>query len=271
MVRPPARLPLLALFAVLLPMGLAGGRLLAADTPESKVIVFAAASTVDALEEIREQYRKLRPVVEIELSFEASSTAAKQIAAGAAADVFISASQDWTDFLAKKDLVVRQTNLLGNRLVVVVPKDSAIKLAEPQDLTSKKIKSLALADPDSVPAGVYARQALEKLKLWDVVRKKYAGAANVRQAMQYVETGSAEAGIVYNTDALASRKLKVAFEFDAKLSDPIRYPIVLLRTGSRSAEARRWYDYLQGADATKIFRRHGFLAGDDLRASATEP
>jgi molybdate transport system substrate-binding protein len=240
------------------------------DEAGGQVTILAATSTVDALEEVRASFLKKHPVAKVELSFTASSTAAKQIVSGSPADLFISASDDWADYLEKKDLVAKRIDLLGNRLVIVVAKDSALKLSSPADLTSAAVRKIALADPESVPAGIYAKQALEKLKLWDAVQDKYVGGANVRQALQFVESGAAEAGVVYQTDATAAKKVKIAARIDPDLSDPIRYPLVLLKTGSKNKLAAAFFDFLLSSDAAKIFREHGFLVGDDLKPQRDE-
>jgi molybdate transport system substrate-binding protein len=229
-----------------------------ADTSQS-ILVFAAASTSDALKEIAAEFERQHPGVKVRTSFAASSTLAKQIEAGAAADLFLSASPEWAEYLAKKDLVDRQRDLLGNQLVIVVPTESTLKIAGPADLLGKQITRLALGDPASVPAGVYARQALTKLDLWDKLKDKVVGAADVRQALQFVERGAAEAGIVYATDASASDKVRVAVTIDPTLSEPIRYPLVLLPAGAKNQAAGKFYDYLASDGAGVVFRKRGFL------------
>ena len=193
--------------------------------------MFAAASTTNALNEIKAQFTKDSGVA-VQTSYAASSTLAQQIVHGAEADLFISADTKWADFLAEKDQVVRQQDLLGNRLVIVVPADSKIEVKKPEDLLAAGIEHLALGEPQSVPAGIYAKQALTKLGLWDQLKAKVVSAEDVRHALTYVETGSAEAGIVYATDAAVSKKVKVAAEIPEKLTGPVRYPLVLLKHGA---------------------------------------
>jgi molybdate transport system substrate-binding protein len=224
-----------------------------------KLLLLAAASTTDTVDQVRAEFVRLHPKVTIRTSFAASSTLAQQIQAGAEADVFLSASTEWAEFLTQKNLVYRQRDLLTNQLVVVVPADSTITIKQPGDLVQARIRHLALADPKSVPAGIYARQALEKLDLWKSLDSKVAGAADVRQALQFVETGAAEAGIVYATDASASKAVRVAIQIDPKLSQPIRYPWVLLEHGAANPVAVAFYEFLSSPSASAIFRRHGFL------------
>ena len=191
------------------------------------VTVFAAASTTNALDEIKAAFTKSTGA-EVRTSYAASSVLAQQIENGADADLFISADTAWADHVEGKMPVAKRRNLLGNRLVIVVPSDSKLKLAKPEDLVSDEVQHLALGDPDAVPAGKYAKQALTKLGIWEKLKGKVAPAEDVRHALTYVETGAAEAGIVYATDAAVSKKVRVAVEIPANLTEPVRYPLLLL-------------------------------------------
>ena len=224
-----------------------------------KLLILAAASTTDVIEELRAEFIKHNPEVTIRASYAASSTLAKQIEAGAEADLFLSASEEWADVLAKKNLIARRHAALGNQLVLIVPTASKLKITGLSDLIKPEVRRLALADPQGVPAGIYARQALEKEKLWDQVRGKVAGADDVRQALTFVATGAAEAGIVYTTDAQAEPKVRVVSKIDAKLSAPIRYPLVLLKHGEGNPAAVGFYDFLASAEAANVFRQRGFV------------
>lgn len=230
---------------------------------EGRVLIFAAASTTDAVEAIRAEFARLHPDVTVRASFAATSSLARQIDAGARADVFLSASVEWADFLEHQHRVARRRDLLGNTLVVIVPADSKLKVDGPADLTQEGIRHLALADSRSIPAGVYARQVLENLGLWNELEPKVTGAANVRQALQYVTTGAAEAGIVYASDAALDKRVRIAIRFEGRLSEPIRYPLVLLARAENNPAAVAFYDFLASQDAAEEFRRYGFrvLAG----------
>jgi len=242
----------------LIPMVLAAcGHCAESAVPRPKILVFAAASTNKAINEIRQQFIA-QTGVEVEANYAASSTLTQQIVQGAEADVFLSADTKWSDFLAKKGLVARQRELLGNRLVIVIPADSKLRVSGPADLTKVAIEHLALAEPSSVPAGRYAKQALTQLGLWDRLMDKVAPAEDVRHALAYVETGAAEAGIVYATDAAVSKRVKVAADIPEKLSEPIRYPAVLLRHAAGNASADAFCRYLSSAAATRVFERYGF-------------
>lgn len=228
----------------------------AADRPQ-EILVFAAASTTNALDEIRRTFTP-ETGVKVQVSYASSATLAQQILHGADADLFLSADPKWVDHLAKSDLVAERVNLLGNRLVIIVPADSPLVLKRPEDLLLPGIDNVVLGDPQGTPAGKYARQALEKLGLWERVRAKVVPAADVRQALSFVETGAAEAGIVYATDAAASRKVRVAAEIPKELTEPIRYPVVLLRTAPQKEPARRFYRYLSSPAAARVFQKYGF-------------
>ena len=231
-----------------------------ADPLSGKILLLAAASTTDAVEELRTAFIRLHPGVSIRTSYAASSTLAQQIAAGAQADLFLSASSEWVDFLAGKQLVERRRDLLGNRLVIVTAVDSPLKIAKPLELAQAGIRRLALADPKSVPAGVYARQALEKLGIWNEVAGRVAGAADVRQALHFVETGAADAGMVYATDAAASKAVRVASDIPSSLTAPIRYPLVLVKAPGERRAAGVFYEFLGSDRAAAVFRRYGFVA-----------
>ncbi len=222
------------------------------------VTVFAAASTTNALDEIKAAFTKSTGA-EVRTSYAASSVLAQQIENGADADLFISADAAWADHVEGKMPVAKRRNLLGNRLVIVVPSESKLRLAKPEDLVSDQVEHLALGDPDAVPAGKYARQALAKLGIWEKLKGKVASAEDVRHALTYVETGAAEAGIVYATDAAISKKVRVAVEIPADLTDPVRYPLVLFKRDAGSLSAEALYDYLGSPEASKVFEKYGFV------------
>ena len=225
-----------------------------------RVVLFAAASTIDALDEITEQFEQ-QSGTEVQASYAASSTLAQQIAAGAGADVFVSANTQWADYLDEHEMVEKRQDLLQNRLVIIVPDvlSKELNLRKPRDLLNKEIERLALADTAAVPAGLYAKEALSKLGLWEQLKEKVVAGADVRQTLTHVEIGAAEAGIVYATDAASTNSVKVAVEIPADLTGPIYYPIVLLKRGSERAAAESFYRYLCSPDAAKVFRKHGFV------------
>jgi molybdate transport system substrate-binding protein len=215
------------------------------------ILVLAAASLANALEEVNALYP-----AKVTASYAASSALARQIEQGAPAQVFISADSEWMDYLDRRGLLVAGTrrNLAGNRLVWIVP-TSASAPGDPLAALGKDGR-LALADPQHVPAGKYAKAALEKLGTWDQLRGRIAAAENVRAALALVARGEAPLGIVYETDANAESKVRVAGAIDPRLHPPIVYPAALV--GGATAEARRYLEFLHSPQAAAIFRKHGF-------------
>jgi molybdate transport system substrate-binding protein len=227
------------------------------DKSPQPILVFAAASTTNALDELRGAFTE-QTGIEVQVSYASSATLAQQIVHGAEADVFLSADEQWADELARKNLVAERHDLLGNHLVVVIPADSTLRLTKLSDLVADKIEHLAMGDPRGVPAGKYAKQALTKLGLWEQLKGKTVSAEDVRHALVYVETGAAEAGIVYSTDAAISKKVKVAIEVPLDLTEPIRYPVVLLKRAERRKAASEFYRHLRSPAAAMVFEKYGF-------------
>jgi molybdate transport system substrate-binding protein len=234
---------------------LAAGRLTAAE-----VQVAAAASLADALNDIKAAYEKAGGDTVV-LNLGASSTLERQIEAGAPADLFLSADEEKMDQLAKRGLVVAATrkSVLSNALVVVVPVDSPLRIATPADIVSPKIHVLALAEPKTVPAGIYAKEYLTRLKLWDQVASRVVPTENVRTALAAVESGNADEGIVYKTDAGISKKVKIAYEVPLADGPKISYPFAAVAESKHPEAARRFLAYLESPPALEVFKRYGFL------------
>lgn len=230
-----------------------------AQAPQKTVTVFAASSLTDGLKEIAALY-EARTGVKVVTSFAASSTVAHQIDQGAAADVFVSADEDWMDFLQKQGRLADSTrhDLLGNTLVLIAPRGTAsIKIAPHFDLAGAlKGGRLAVGDPASVPAGKYARAALTALGVWDSVAGNLAQAENVRVALEYVARGEAPLGIVYATDAKSESGVTVAGVFPANSHPPIVYPVAL--TKGAVPEAKAFVAFLEGPESQAVFERDGF-------------
>lgn len=224
--------------------------------------VFAAASLTEGMKDVSAAWRKAGHAP-LRLSLASSSTLARQIAQGAPANIFASADEQWMDYLARQDRIVpgTRTDLLGNRLVLVVPKDRPlhVKIGPGLDLAALlgPAGRLAVGDPAHVPAGIYARQALTKLGLWPQAASRLAPAEDVRGALLLVERGEAPAGIVYATDAAASPDVRVAGVFPDGAHDPITYPFAIIRGGD-TPEARALLAFLEGPEARAIFERRGF-------------
>lgn len=219
--------------------------------------LFAAASTADALEEVAAAFEE-ETGAEARINAAGSATLARQIEAGAPADLFLSANREWMDYLVARGLVDKPRDLLGNRLVVIQPAGAA-PLDSPEDFLAPAVRRIAVGDPESVPAGAYARQALKGLGLWDRLGPRLVPGSDVRQTLWFVERGEADAGIVYATDAAASDAVRVAFELDPALTGPIRYPVARVKRPEASPRAQEFLEYLTGPAAAAIFERHGFL------------
>ncbi len=236
------------------------GVVAAADS--DSITVFAAASTTNAVTEIVRLLtaeRHLRIVV----AFASSSTLAKQIENGAPADVFISANKEWMDYLEEEGLIDSATrlDLLSNSIVLIAPLDSEITQIDvhPSFELAKRLQDgwLAMGDPDHVPAGMYGRQALEKLGVWQAVAGRVARAKDVRAALALVERGEVPLGIVYATDAAMSGKAKVVGLFPQGSHAPIVYPVAIV-AGRRSPNAEGFLDFLRTITSQAIFENYGF-------------
>jgi molybdate transport system substrate-binding protein len=224
-----------------------------------QLTVSAAASLKEALREITPLYSKAKSNVAIRNNFGSSGNLQQQIINGAPVDVFISAAAKQMDELQKNNLIVADTrrDLLSNRLVLIVPADKSDP-KELKDLTNASIERIAIGDPRSVPVGQYAEQALTKLELLQDVQSKFVLGNNVRQVLQFVESGNAQAGIVYATDAKTSTKVKVVQVIDAKLHKPIVYPIAVLQKSSNQSSAKSYLEFLSSEPAKTIFEKYGF-------------
>lgn len=228
---------------------------------EAAVTVFAASSLTDVMKQLGEQYAAEGHPVPV-FNFAASSELARQIEQGAGADIFISADEAWMDYLADKSLISAPTRktLLTNTLVLVTPSDKtiAIELKQGLDLAGALTGGkLSMANPDSVPAGKYGKEALEKLSAWSAVEKSVVRAENVRSALRFVETGEAAAGIVYATDAKAAGSaVAIAGTFPTDSHTPITYPAAT--TTGKGEAATRFLDFLSSGKAVGVFEAAGF-------------
>lgn len=229
-----------------------------------EVLIFAAASLKPALDTIIAT-PEAKAIGDIKASYAASSQLARQIEHGAPAALFISADQDWMDYVSTRDLVVPETraNLLGNALVLVAPADSTIMLAIDAgfDLAAALGKDgrLAIGEPNSVPAGKYAKASLESLGAWSSIESRTVSADNVRAALNFVARREVPLGIVYRSDAKSESAVRIVDTFPASSHAPIVYPAAVLK-GDNEANARRVLELLQGAPARVVFERYGFDA-----------
>jgi molybdate transport system substrate-binding protein len=232
----------------------------AADAQKPSITVFAAASLTNVLQELGDSFTR-DTSLPVRFSFAASSVLARQIESGSPADVFFSADLEWMDYLQSRGLIQQATrhDVLGNRLVLIAPADSLIKLKiEPHFLLAAALGKgrLAAGDPDSVPAGRYAREALTSLGVWNDVASRLAPADSVRSALAFVDRGETPLGIVYETDALIDKQVRVVDVFPAASHVPIVYPIAL--TAAAKGDAAKFVAYVRGPAGDMAFKAYGF-------------
>ena len=223
------------------------------------ITVSAAVSLTDALTAIAQEYgREGRGAVRF--NFAASNTLARQIVNGAPADVFVSADEAQMEVVAAAGLVKDGTraDLVSNQLAVVVPSDRPRTFKSVREIADPAFKRIAIGDPAAVPAGVYARQYLEKEGLWEQVAPRVVPAGSVRAALAAVESGAADAAVVYRTDARVALRATVAWVVPADRGPRIRYPAAVVRTSANQGAAQRFLDYLRGQVARREFARFGF-------------
>lgn len=224
-----------------------------------ELTISAAASLQDALNTIAASFEKEHPNIKINYNYGASGSLQQQIFQGAPVDLFFSAAEDKFEKLVKAGMIEKKnkgTDLLGNELVLVVPKDANNAIKTFADVT--KADKLAIGTPATVPAGQYAKETLEKLNVWKNVENRLVYANDVRQVLTYVETGNVDAGIVYKTDALTTPKVKIVATAAENTHGPIIYPVGIIKTSSHPKEAQLFFDYLQNEKSLKTFERYGF-------------
>lgn len=226
----------------------------------TSLLISAAASLKDILEEIKPLYQQSKPNVKISYNFGSSGALQQQIEQGAPADIFISAAKKQVDALEQKGLLVAGTrNIIAkNRLVLVVP-NNFVGVTSFYNLQDAKVKKIAIGEPRSVPAGQYAQQVLENLKIWNQVKPKLVFANNVRQVLASVETGNAEAGLVYVTDAKISNKVKIVVAADEKYHSAIIYPLAVVKRSKNLAAAKEFSQFLSSEQAKTVFKKYGFI------------
>jgi molybdate transport system substrate-binding protein len=230
------------------------------EMTRTQLIVSAASSLKDALQDLKPSYQKVHPGITLRFNFASSGALQQQIEQGAPVDIFISAAAKQINILQKKNLILRETkrDLLTNQLVLITPVQlSAIKTV--QDLEKTAVKRIAIGDPRSVPVGQYAAETLQKEKLAELLQPKLVLANNVRQVLQFVESGNAQAGMVYYTDAKNARQIKIVQRIPDSLHEPIVYPIAVVKNSKNSEAAKKFIQFLSSPEANKIFvNKYGF-------------
>ena len=236
----------------------------AADAPKPvELNISAAVSMKDALAEIQTNYQKKAPHVKLVYNLGASGSLQKQIEQGAPADIFISAAPKQMNELEAKNLVIKATrkNLLENKLVLIAPKDSTLSISKLEDLQNDTVKQISIGETKVVPAGQYAEQALKKLGVWEKIQSKIVFAKDVRTVLTYVDTGNVDAGLVYKTDAAASKKVKILATAPDGSHAPIIYPVAVLTGTKNQKAAEEFLSYLGGPEGKSVFEKHGFVMG----------
>lgn len=231
----------------------------AAAGQNSRITVSAAISLKEALDGIGSAYERAHPGSRIDFNYAGSGTLQHQIEQGAPVDVFFSAAEEQMNALETEGLILpgSRRNIVTNELVLIVPQSST-EVRSLRDLTRRDVKIVAMGDPRTVPAGMYARQSLKKLGLYAELQKKLIYAKDVRQVLTYVETGNADAGLVYRTDALISSRVRIVAPLPASSHAPIVYPAAIVKGTRHEAEAREFVKFLSSPAARAVFARYGF-------------
>lgn len=238
-----------------------------APTPEPEPVeltIAAAASLTDVTAETTEAYKAVAPNVTLTFTYGASGALQTQIEEGAPVDIFMSAAQKQMDALEEKALLLdgSRINLLENKVVMIVPVDSALGLASFENLAKDDVKTVAIGDPASVPAGQYAEEVLTSLGIKDKVFDKANLGTDVRQVLTWVENGEVEAGIVYATDAATTDKVKVVCEAPADSVKKIIYPVAILKASANAEAAQGFIDYLKTPGIAALFEEYGFIMAE---------
>jgi len=235
-----------------------------AESSDDSLLIFGAASLSDALTEIARLFEESESI-EVTCNFAASSMLARQIRMGAPADVFLSAAEAKMNDLERDGRLLAGTRrrLVGNQLVIVVSTGSSLQMQDARGLLDRSITRIVLADPRSVPAGIYARAYLEDAQLWESLLPRLIPAANVRAALAAVESGNADAGFVYLTDAMRSTRASICFRVPIEQGPDIAYPVAVVRRERLNPHAVRFVSFLSKPEIMQIFRSHGFLLLDD--------
>ena len=233
----------------------------ATSAQRQEVLVSAAASLADVMEKISRDYEK-RTGVRVVVNTGASNTLARQITAGAAVDLFISADEAQMDVVRAEVVANTRVDLLSNQLAIAVPADRPRTLRSARELTDPAFRRIAVGDPAAVPAGVYAKTYFEKLGVWPLILAKAVPSASVRIALAAVENGAADAAIVYRTDVLTARGAVLALVIPVADGPRIVYPAAVIRSSRNREAASRFLAWLRRGEAVKIFAAAGFTRAD---------
>lgn len=250
------------IFLALLSLSLLAGCNPASNLPieEVDLLISAAASMTDVLNEIKEAYKNVAPNVKLTYSFASSGALQTQIEEGAPVDIFISAAQKQMDALEEKDLIVKESRktLLVNKVVLIAPIDSSISISSFEEAIFDHVKKIGLGDPASVPVGQYSEEIFNNLNILEKITPKAVYGSDVRTVLTWVEAGEVDLGVVYLTDAAGSHKVRVVAEAPQGSHKEVIYPVALIKGSRNQDAARAFLDYLSTEEALIIFENHGF-------------
>ncbi|MFD1362662.1 molybdate ABC transporter substrate-binding protein [Lentibacillus salinarum] len=227
---------------------------------ETELLVAAASSLTDTLSELKRAFEAEHPDIALTLNYGASGKLSQQILQGAPVDVFLSADQQWMDYLAAENKIVTDSRVdfAQNRLVLIANQNVSYSVNTLSELPSLPVEQMAIGDPDTVPAGNYAKQALSNSDVWGDLENAYVYTNNVQQVLTYIESGNTEIGIVYASDLKRSGLVNKLLTIDHKLHEPIRYPAAVTASSRSQKAAETFTQFLQTDQAQAIFQDHGF-------------
>lgn len=250
---------LVTLLSIFLILALGGCAPTSPDKMKTVVLTVSAASSLqNVLEELTVEFQKKNSYIDIQYNFGASGALGKQIEQGAPADLIISASTEEFNELKMAGLIQEDATLISNELVLVTGSNGNMQLKNIDELNLNTVEKISIGTPSIVPAGFYAKQALENHDLWTKLESKLVYAKDVRQVLAYVETGNVQAGFVYHTDAISSDKVKIITTINEGIHDSITYPIGILTDADYPTEAKKFYDFLQSEEIKHIWIDYGF-------------
>lgn len=233
------------------------------EAPEEKteIIISAAASLTDVGEEIKKAFSEENPNITVTYNFGGSGNLAQQIQQGAPADIFLSASKKDMDTLSESDQIVEDSrfDFVSNELVIITEKTNDIKLPTLKDIANVDVNNIVMGDAEAVPAGRYGKESFENVGVWDKIESKLVFVSDISQVLTQVETGNAELGVAYNTDALRSEKVKIVSKIDDKLHAPIIYPAAIIKNSKNQDAANLYLAFLKSEEGKSILKSQGFI------------
>lgn len=227
---------------------------------ESELIVSAAASLTDVLEELKTKYIEENPNVDIKYTFDSSGTLQAQIEEGAPVDVFFSAAEKQMDALEEGNFILEDSRktMLINKVVLIVPKDSDLKIESMEDLKNADVEKIAIGDPESVPVGQYSKEIFDNLKLTDDIMPKTILGNNVRTVLTWVESGEVDCGLVYATDAYTTDAVEIILDAPEDSYKTVTYPIGIIKDSKNPEEAKKFIEFLSNDESKEAFESYGF-------------